>query len=70
MLSIDSDLLKKRIINEYPMINMQDAEGIALKMIKDSNEKLEENVCQWLRKEPLSDGWIREYCINAIMSIR
>lgn len=46
------------------------AEEYAKKIISNTDERLIQNLNEWLHGKNISDLWIGKYCINAIMSIR
>ena len=70
MLNINKNDLKVAIKNSYPFISDTQAEKQAETLICTTNERLKKNLSEWINGQPISDIWIGEYCINAIMSIR
>ena len=39
-------------------------------LIADTDQRLEQNLQQWMEGKALSDDWVGKYCINAILAIR
>lgn len=66
----DEQALTDAIKDAFPSMEAALCADRARSIIEKTDERLEENVGQWMRKEPLSEIWIGRYCVGMVMSIR
>lgn len=67
---IEKDSLIEAIQFHNKRISYFDAERIAEEVLKNTDERLEQNLREWINGEQITDIWIGKYCVNAIMAIR
>ena len=67
---VDLEKLKAGIRAAYPMLREDGVQTAAEKILRETDERLLENLRQWCEGEEISDIWVGDYCINAIMAIR
>ena len=60
----------KRIKEKSPELSNSYIENYYDDCIKQLDERLCQNLFEWLDNLQVSDIWIGKYCVNAIMSIR
>lgn len=69
-MNVDKQLLVDTIKKRVYLADDQYANYMADRIISEGDDRLEPNLTEWMKGEPISDLWIGEYCINGIMSIR
>lgn len=67
---IDASLLRTRLSDALPGLAPDQVEAYATRMVEETDERLEPNVAEWLRGEPLTDIWIDQYCIGLALKIQ
>lgn len=70
MNEINLQVLIQKIKESSSGIDERVAEEYAKKVIENTDERLTQNLSEWISGKSISDIWIGKYCINAIMSIR
>ncbi len=62
--------LSEAILAENPALSGENAERLAAKLREETDERLEENVREWLEHRPISEIVIGDYSIQLIRQIR
>ena len=70
LMDISRDRLIEAIISRNITEEEHSAELIADTLLAETDDRLWQNLEEWINGKPISDLWIGEYCINAIMAIR
>lgn len=70
MIEINLQELIRKIKESSIGIDEKFAEEYAHKLIENTDQRLMQNLSEWISDENISDIWIGKYCVNAIMSIR
>jgi len=70
MLNLDVNLIAGAIMRSLPGMTQPQALTRAQELLAQTDARLEANVRQWAQGEPVTDDWVGDYCINAIMAIR
>ena len=70
MLKLPVQNLADAIRRNIPSMSVDSAMKMAGDIVRDTDERLENNVAQWMEGEPLTDDWVDKYCIGAILAIR
>lgn len=66
----DEKALADAIREAFPAMDAALCADRARRVIAKTDERLEDNVGQWMRGEPLSEIWIGRYCVGMVMAIR
>ena len=69
-MKVDKKKLVEAIMGHNPLADEHYANYMAERIIKEGDDRLEQNLAEWMQEKPISDLWIGKYCINAIMSLR
>lgn len=69
-MKVEKKILVEAIKKHIPLADDHYAEYMADRVINEGDDRLAQNLNEWIQGGPISDLWIGEYCINAIMSIR
>ena len=51
-------------------LTQEAAADYAARLLAQLDPRLEGNLREWMENRPVSDVWIGQYCVNAILSIR
>lgn len=70
MVKINLQELVQKIKESSIGIDNKFAEEYARKLVENTDERLMQNLSEWIVGNSISDIWIGKYCVNAIMSIR
>ena len=70
MQKIEKTELKQAIKKNYPYMDEKLCEFHAQKIIDETDERLHNNINQWIHGEPLDADMIGDYCIDKILQIR
>lgn len=70
MQTINKTELKKAIKKNYPYMDDELCEFHAQKIIVGTDERLYNNINQWINEELLDEDMIGDYCIDKILQIR
>ena len=68
--NIDTTQLVSKLEQVMPGLGSDQLRAYAERMVSETDERLEPNVVEWLREEPLSDIWIDQYCIGLVMKVQ
>ncbi len=64
------DELTAAILKDNPEVSVETADRLARKLHAETDERLEENVRQWLENRPLTAIVLGDYSVPLIMQIR
>ena len=67
--NVDREKIADRLRQENRGMTEDLSFRLADQLIRDGDERLSENVNQWLRDELLSSIWIGDYCVGMVMKI-
>lgn len=70
MLNLDVNMIAGAVLRSLPGMTQPQALARAQELLVHTDARLEANVRQWAQGEAVTDDWVGEYCINAIMAIR
>ena len=68
--TITPAVLAEAIAAASPGLDWTLCESYAVRLVQETDGRLEGNVRQWMSGEPLSDIWIGKYCIGMVMAIQ
>ena len=66
----DRQKLTEAISQAIPGLEHSACENFAVRIIRETDDRLEDNVREWMEHRPISDIMIGKYCVGMIMAIR
>lgn len=67
---IDRERLYQTLRAEIPGMEDRWYRDRSDQILRDTDERLERNLEEWLSGSPLSDIWIGDYCVGMVLTIR
>lgn len=62
--------LAEAVAAATPGLDQSLCQALAARLVQETDERLEENVRQWMSGAPLTDVWIGKYCIGMVMALQ
>ena len=66
----NADQLVAKLGQVMPGLGHDRLKAFADRMVRETDERLEPNVLEWLCDEPLTDIWIGQYCIGLVLKVQ
>lgn len=68
--NIEPGMLAEAVRKASGGLSKELSEAYSARLVSETDERLEENVREWLSGEELTDIWIGEYCVGMVMEIQ
>lgn len=70
MMKVDIKKLETKIKENYPLLSYCKVCEYCKKIIETYDERLSQNINEWIHDKAISDVYFGKYCVNMIMAIQ